>query len=255
MRLAIQLYSLRSLERSLPDLLALVADSPFEGVEFAGLDSGLGTGVVADQLAATGLEPVAAHVPIEDLEDDPTAVAEQYRDLDCDYLVVPWLEPAVFEERERLSTAIDRLRSVAGELEGTDTRLAYHNHDQEFTTLPAAGDREPTDAFEPFVAGLAEAGIGLELDVGWAVAADRDPIAILERHGDLIDLVHLKDVDGDRPCALGAGDVPLEATVEAAREAEVSWLVYEHDDPNDPAMALERDGERATTLLAGAGDK
>ncbi|WP_254766908.1 sugar phosphate isomerase/epimerase family protein [Salinilacihabitans rarus] len=237
MDVAVQLYSLRGLDRPTADLLDLVADTPASGVEFAGVDD---PDAVADALDRTGLAPVAAHVLIDDPEADLAGVAETYRAIGCETVVVPWLDAEHFAEPAAVDAAADRLSRLADELAAYDLDLAYHNHDQEFTAL-ADGD-----AFDRLAAGL---DAGLELDVGWAVAAGRDPVALLDRHGDAVDLVHLKDVDGDRPCALGTGDVPLDACVDAARAADVEWSIYEHDEPADPEAALRRDVDRATALL------
>lgn len=259
MQLAVQLYSLRHLETSLLDLLELVSETPFEGVEFAGLDD-TDPKAVAETLGATELEPVAAHVAIEDLEADSDAVAETYRRLGCNHLVVPWLEPDRFETRTAVRETAGRLATLGEALADHDVTLSYHNHDQEFVSLePAPVDGDAPDgttanendavaALDVLAAELENSPVGFELDLGWTVAAGGDPMALLERYGDRIELVHLKDVDGDRPCALGDGDVPLEACVDAARDADVEWLIYEHDDPTDPKRALQRDGARASAL-------
>lgn len=40
-------------------------------------------------------------------------------------------------------------------------------------------------------------------------------------------------------CELGEGDVDIAACANAAREADVEWLIYEHDDPQNPAESIE----------------
>lgn len=237
---AVQLYTLRALDRPVTDLLELVAETPLSGVEFAGLADSQPDHLAA-ALERTGLEPVAAHVPLNELEADPEAVAAPYRRLGCQRLVVPWLDPERFTDESAVDRTAARLSTAATRLVAEGVETAYHNHDQEFVDL---GGRDAYDRF----ASAAE-GVSLELDVGWVTAAGRDPVAVLERYGDRIDLVHLKDVDGDRPCALGEGDVPLEACAAAARAAGVEWLIYEHDDPTDPLAALRRDAATLRALL------
>lgn len=243
MKTAVQLYSLRNLDRSIPDLLDLVAETPLSGVEFAGIDD---RDAVVAALDRTGLAAPAAHVPIDVLENDPSSTAETYRGLGCETLVVPYLDGSHFAERETIERTADRLSTLATDLEEHGLDLAYHNHDHEFAAIgaaPAGAD----DAFAALVPALD--GCGIELDLGWVTAAGHDPVDTLERYADRIDLVHLKDVDGDEPCALGEGDVPLEDCVEAAHEANVEWLIYEHDDPADPEATLRRDAEAMTALL------
>ncbi|MFC7214127.1 sugar phosphate isomerase/epimerase family protein [Saliphagus sp. GCM10025334] len=247
MHTAVQLYSLRRLDRSLPEKLEFVARTGLEGVELAGFDDA-DPAAVADALERTGLEAMAAHVPIEDLEADLEAAVRPYGPIGCDRIVVPWLDPEAFRSRRAVEETPQRLSRLGERLTDLGFSLAYHNHTQEFVSIESAED-EQRDAFDFLVDELAGTPVTLELDVGWAHAAGRDPVALLERYGEQVPLVHLKDVDVDEPCALGAGSVPLEACVDAAREAGVEWLVYEHDDPSDPELALERDTQTMVDLL------
>ncbi|WP_128476279.1 hypothetical protein [Halorussus pelagicus] len=70
MRPVIQLYTLRDLDDSVPDLIRRVGETRFEGVEFAGLGES-DPGEIRDALDDAGLDAAAAHVGIEDLEADP----------------------------------------------------------------------------------------------------------------------------------------------------------------------------------------
>ena len=241
MNAAVQLYSLRALDRPLPDLVALVGETPLSGVEFAGLGDA-DPSAVAAALERAGLTAPSAHVPIDDLEAAPGSTVEPYRRLGCETLVVPFLAASHFERSSAVDRTVERLSGIASRLEEAGLGLAYHNHDQEFTPIQGG------DAFDRLATTLE--GVGIELDVGWATAAGRDPVALLERYGDRIDLLHVKDVDDGRPCALGAGDVPLAACVDAAREADVEWAIYEHDEPDEPAVALRRDADVLAELLA-----
>ncbi|MFC7232609.1 sugar phosphate isomerase/epimerase family protein [Saliphagus sp. GCM10025308] len=247
MHTAVQLYSLRRLDRSLSERIEFVAQTGLEGVELAGFDDA-DPSSVGDALERTGLEAMAAHVPIEDLEADLEATVQPYGPIGCDRIVVPWLDSEAFGSRCTVEETAQRLSRLGERLTELGFSLAYHNHTQEFVSIESAED-EQRDAFDLLVDELAGTPVTLELDVGWAHAAGRDPVALLERYGEQIPLVHLKDVDGDEPSALGAGSVPLEACVDAAREAGVEWLVYEHDNPSDPERALDHDAETMVDLL------
>jgi sugar phosphate isomerase/epimerase len=238
MRPAIQLFTLRQLDDSLPDLLARVGDTAFEGVEFAGL-GGSDPEEVRAALDDAGLDAAGAHVGIEDLESDLDSTVESYRTLDCERIVVPYLDEAQFASEKTTADTARRLQELAARLDDR-TDLGYHNHDQEFTAL---------DGESAYDVLADETDIDLELDVGWATAAGHDPVGLLGHLRDRVPLVHLKDVSGDRPVELGDGDVDSEACVRAAREAGTEWLVYEHDDPDDPEASLEHGAERLTELL------
>lgn len=239
MRPAIQLYTLRDLDTTLPDLLARVGDTSFEGVEFAGLGDA-DPDEIADALDDAGLDAAAAHVGIDPLEADPEGAVESYRRLDCDRLVVPYLGDSHFASDDALADTARRLRELDARLADHDAALGYHNHDHEFVTL---------DGRSAFDALAAETDFDLELDLGWATAAGRNPIDLLGAYRGRVPVVHLKDVSGDVPVELGTGDLDLDACVRAAREAGTEWLVYEHDDPDDPTESLAHGAETLADLL------
>ncbi|WP_121820403.1 sugar phosphate isomerase/epimerase family protein [Halostella salina] len=228
MRTAIQLYTLRHVEASTPELLARVGNTALDGVEFAGAPGDDAPAALDD----AGLSAAAAHVGIEELEEDVQSVAAACDAAGCNTVVVPYVDPSGFESAAAVEETAHRLTAVGDALADRGLRLAYHNHDHEFTDL---GDRT---AFDLLVETLGDA-VAIELDLGWALAAGADPVALLSRI-ESVPLVHLKDVDADSrtPVELGEGDLDVGACVEAARDAGVEWLVYEHDDPADPLSSL-----------------
>ena len=241
MRTAIQLYTLRDLEHSLPDLLELVADTDFDGVEFAGL-GGTDPEQVAATLSKTGLDVAGAHVPIEELSENFEETVETYRAIGCETLVVPLLEAKQFQSVEAVTETAQQLDDLAHRLLGMDMRLCYHNHDFEFVSI------DDGDAFDRLVAKTGD--VGFELDVGWAKAAGRDPVALLEHLSGRVPLVHLKDVavESNDPTELGNGDLESAACVHAARRAGTEWLIYENDDPEDPETSLFHGAEMLESL-------
>ena len=226
-----QLYSLHAVDDPLPTLVERVGETSFEGVEFAGI----GDSTVAEIAAAldrAGLEAAGAHVGLEAIESDPDAVAETYRELGCEDVVVPWLDPEHFASTTAVEAAGARLSAAADDLADRGLSLHYHNHDQEFVELDG----------QPALAHLVEVadGVGLELDLGWAGAAGYDPLSFLGAYADRIDIVHLKDyADGTGDTAkVGEGDLDVDATVEAVREHDFDWLVYEAEERPDSYETL-----------------
>ncbi|WP_134671304.1 sugar phosphate isomerase/epimerase family protein [Halorussus marinus] len=240
MRSAIQLYTLRELDEPVPALVSRVGETAFDGVEFAGL-GGADPRDVRRALDDAGLDAAAAHVGIEALENDFEATVETYRRLECDRLVVPYLDEPHFTSRDRTTETARLLAEIDARLGERGLGLAYHNHDHEFV---AVGDATAYDLL------VDETDLDLELDAGWATAAGREPAELLGRLRDRAPLVHLKDVAGDRPVELGDGDLDAERCVRAAREAGTEWLVYEHDDPDDPEASLARGAAGVADLLA-----
>jgi len=250
--IAVQLYTLRSLDAPLPELLDRVGAAGYDGVEFAYRVRESSIEEVLAALDRNGLDAASAHVPIEALEDTPAEALEdefdetvdRYDRLGVDTLVVPWLDPEHFESAAAVDTAAARLTDIANALGAEGVRFAYHNHDQEFATVDG----------EPAIARLfdrTDARVGFEIDVGWALVGGADPVEMIDRHADRITHVHASDGDTERgeSVALGEGNVDLDAVVASARSADAEWLVYEHDDPADPLASIERGAERLRGAL------
>ena len=238
-RTGIQLYTLRDLEDELPTLLRRVGETDFDGVEFAGFGE-TSPEDAAVVLEDVGLEAAGAHVGIDALEADLDGVVETYAAVDCERVVVPYLDESHFESVAAVRETATRLSELADRLAERGLALGYHNHDHEFS--PLEGDDRC--AFE-LLLDETDDSLLIELDVGWAAAAGHDPTALLERLEGRSPLVHLKDVADGRPVELGEGEVDIDACAAAARDAGAEWLLYEHDAPSDPVASL---GHGARTL-------
>lgn len=232
-RTAVQLYTLRGIDESLPDLLESVAETPLDGVEFAHRIADADTGAVVETLAETDLAIAAAHVGLDRLESEYEETTALYGELDCPDLVVPWLAPSNFASEDAVTEVAQRLNGVAEALSEDGFHLHYHNHDQEFVDC---GEHTAMDE----LLARTDDSIGFEMDLGWANAAGADPVDLFDRYGDRISHVHFADADTESMACveLGEGDLDLDACVEAAREAGVEWYIYEHDEPTNPHESL-----------------
>ncbi|MDT3436281.1 sugar phosphate isomerase/epimerase [Haloarcula sp. 1CSR25-25] len=225
MHTAIQLWTLRELREPLSDVLDRITAAGYDGVEFAGIGD---PGASRRALDEAGLGIAGVHVQIEELQSDPRTVGNQVRTLGAPYIVLPYLDDDHFASESAVESTATLLAMLE---EDFDRPVLYHNHDHEFVPL---GDGTAFDAL------VDRTTIGFEFDAGWAHAAGQDPVALIRRLDGRVPVVHLKDVTADgEPTALGEGVVPLRAVVDAAREAGTDWLVFEHDNPEDPVDAIQ----------------
>jgi len=246
MKTAVQLYTMEASSLSVTAQLEAVADAGFDGVEFAGL--GIDPVAIRSTLNQLGLSAPSAHIPLSTLEAGVESAVEPYRELGVETVVIPYLD------RERLQTGTIRgaaaaIDSVAADLDAAGFELAYHNHDAEFEMV------DDTFALDVL---LDETGVGLELDVGWAAAADADPVGLIDRYADRLTAIHLKDMrldstapGGGLAVDLGEGDVDLDGCLDAAADADVEWIIFEYDAPPEPLVSLRT----ASDWLAGKTDK
>ncbi|WP_049901377.1 sugar phosphate isomerase/epimerase family protein [Halococcus agarilyticus] len=231
--IAINLYSVRALDEPLPETIDRVANAGYDGVQFSGGLDGHDPADVRSRLDDHGLDAVGPHVGVDALESDPDATARTYRDLGTDALVVPYLGPDAFESSDAVASTADRLSGLVEAFDSRGFDLHYHNHDHEFV------DVDGHTAFERLFD--AAPGLGAEIDVGWVATAGHDPEALLREYGDRLSLVHMKDMhtrDGVF-AEIGEGDVDMAACADAAREIGADWLIYEHDDPDDPVESID----------------
>jgi sugar phosphate isomerase/epimerase len=233
---AINLYSVRELDESVEALIRRVADAGYDGVQFAGRHAP--TPENAESIAAAledhGLEAAPPHVGIDALEDDLHAVVGTYESVGVDGAVVPWLDEEHFETAGAVDAAAERVNELTAALDDHGWDLLYHNHAHEFTEI------DDGMAFTRFVEAT---DVGVELDVGWALVGGADPATLIRSLGDGVRTLHMKDMDTSVErgfVGLGEGDVDVEACASAARAVGAEWLIYEHDDPEDPEATIER---------------
>lgn len=246
-RPAIQLYTLRELDESMTATLGRVAETAYEGVEFAGLGDETAE-TVAAALHNTDLVPVGAHVGLDTLEEEYEATVEMYRTLGCDRIVIPSYGADGFTSPSAVSEAATQLSAVTDRLAADGFEAHYHNHAYEFSDIE--GD---FDTAYDALAAWTDDRLKLEFDVGLACHGDVDPLRYLDRYAKRISLIHLTDtVPGSEETLhvdLDEGVVDLSACVRRATDAE--WLIHEHGLTTDPKATLAKSAMRVQELLGG----
>ena len=151
--------------------------------------------------------------------------------LGLEIVIDPFVAPDEWTTREGVERIAERLNAAAAEAAEHGLLVGYHNHDHE---LRPQIDGVP--ALE-HLAGLLDDRVVLEVDLYWATAAGVDAPALLERLGDRVVAVHVKDgpMRGDVSTAnvptdqtpAGQGDVPLAAALAAVEH--LRYAVIEFD--------------------------
>jgi sugar phosphate isomerase/epimerase len=237
MRLAIQLYTLRTID-ALAALPTLAAQG-YEAVElYARPDD---AGALRRRLDDAALDVCGWHVGLERFDGAFDEVVEQARVLSVPRLVVPWAErPA---DRAGAEALAKRLAELHERVAAAGFPLGYHNHGHELE--PLADGTVTLDV-------LAEVdGLELELDLGWLWVAGADPVARLARHTGRVALVHAKDfADRETTAPVGDGVVGYDRIVPAARDAGVEWLIVEQEEHGgDPLDSTARSAAALRRLL------
>jgi sugar phosphate isomerase/epimerase len=184
------------------------------------------------ELQRHGLRMPSGHMALEAVEADPQKAIAVAEVLGMDKVFVPWIAP------EQRGTDLESWRAFAGRaaralepVREAGFIVGWHNHDFDLADL--GGGVTATDL-------MVEAGLDLELDLGWVARSGQDPVAALKRFAGRVQAVHVKDLAPagtqveDGWADVGRGVQDWEAIVAELKAQGIDHWVLEHDNPEDP---------------------
>ncbi|MBR5451814.1 MAG: sugar phosphate isomerase/epimerase [Clostridia bacterium] len=254
---ALQLYSVRDfMEKDVEATIKKVAEIGYEGVEFAGTFNH-----TAKELKAIcekyGVKPFSAHVPLADFMNDLENVVAYYKELGCEYVVIPYL-PGEYQLPNDFTVLYEPIKKFGECVSANGMTLLYHNHDFEFNK---SGDEYMLDLI---YSNVPENLLKTQLDTCWVKVGGEDPADYVRKYSGRAPVVHLKDFSGSksenmyaliglddtsetkskedakfqlRPCGYGCQD--FAAILSAAHDAGAKWVVVEQDNVSDGMNSLE----------------
>lgn len=203
----------------------------------------------------------SAHVPLQPdpaggptLAGDVGKLAADIHRLGAEYVVVPiFAVPPRFGAPRKGEGGVEFLSRVGAQMTADDWRrlaaqldekgaalkreglkLAYHNHNVEFT-------RHGTKtAFELLLENTDPGNVWFEMDVGWVAAAGVDPMGLLRSHRHRFRLMHIKDIEAGTvpnhafkmdPADVGSGVLDWKAILPAGYNAGVRYYYVEQEPP------------------------
>ncbi|WP_416416435.1 sugar phosphate isomerase/epimerase family protein [Paenarthrobacter aromaticivorans] len=223
MSYSLQLYTLRNaIQEDLPGTIRKVAEIGFTQVEpynFVATAKELGAA-----LKDNGLTAPSGHAPL--LSQDQDEIFAAAKELGIATVIDPYLPAELWLTAEDIRSSADRLNAAARKGAEYGIRVGYHNHAWELESTI-----EGRTALEHF-AGLLDPDVVLEVDTYWVAVGGQDPVELLERLGDRVKLIHIKDGPGNTDAKAqqpaGRGTIPVLAVIAAAKSLEVG--VVEFDD-------------------------
>jgi len=242
-RTGIQLYTLREMDATVPEILDAVGKAGYDSVEFAYrvLEDDTDVERCAEVMDEHGLEAAAAHVSLDELEDG-VPHADAYETLGVERLVLAYLGESHFESEMAIAETAELLDDLAFTAAEAGFELGYHNHDHELVEV--GGEHALETLMEE------TSRVVYELDIGWTHAGGADPAGILEDHGAIIPMAHVTDVsEAGESAELGEGEVDYGSVMPVARRVGVEWYIYENDDPEDLAESLAHGAHELRELL------
>ncbi len=242
-RIGVQLYTLRDIAaKDLAGTLAQIAAIGYREVEFAGYHGKTAREVRAI-LDANSLTAPSTHVPLDMIFANSAKLFEDARVVGHQYLTVPWLNPdqrRTIDDYRRVATRLNEAGRAAKE---AGLQVAYHNHDFELKPI------EGMVPLEVMMAATDPTLVSFEMDVYWVTNAGSSPVEWLDRHGDRVSMLHLKDsagAPGHEMRDVGSGTIDFRTVLSRARN--VKHFFVEHDQPAD-ALASIRSSYRHLAAL------
>ena len=225
--IGVQLYTLRDLAgKDLPGTLRKVAEIGYRNVELAGYGSLKSAKDVKKALDDAGLKAPAGHWAIDVLEKEVERVMGEAQLLEIQQVVVPFLPEDRRKNAAGYKQTAKSLDEIASFFHGVGIELAYHNHAFEFQKFD--GKYGLDILFENTTPHLVKA----EVDVYWVAHAGVDPVAYVDKLGDRVRLLHLKDLatgPDKRFAPVGTGTLDFKALLVTAEKHNVRWGFVEQD--------------------------
>ncbi|TXK18746.1 sugar phosphate isomerase/epimerase [Homoserinibacter sp. GY 40078] len=213
--LSVQLYTVRdAIAADADGTLARLAQLGFRNVEPYDLPAF--APVLEPALAAHGLAAPTSHASLVGEADLDAALAAASA-LGVEILIEPAVMPERWGDRDAIAAVASELAEAARRAADHGMRVGYHNHHWE-TEIRIDG----AHAIEVF-ADLLPDDVALELDTYWAAVGGADPVALLERLGERVAAIHVKDgpvtSDTSQQQPAGQGELPIREILAAAPNA------------------------------------
>lgn len=238
--ISVQLWTVRDeLSADLDATLARLRDIGFANVEPYGFVAradefaaafarhGLSSPTGHASLASGTENPFDASIPVP----TPQEVFRAAQKLGMTTVFDPFVAAERWESVEEITKTAEALNAAAAVGAEHGISVGYHNHNQELGRR--IDGRLPLE----ILAERLDPSVSLELDLYWASAAGADVVELVERLGDRVSALHIKDGTLDPLPTLGTpptdqvpageGVVPLTAALEAARSARFAIVEFD----------------------------
>lgn len=241
--IGIQLWTLRdTLPKDVKGVLAQVGKAGFTEVETFGYAAGkgfFGTSVkdFKSILDDNGLKATSNHFDFNSMiKDSSTDLVQNYIEtanhLGSEYVTIPYiiseLRGTTGDDYKKLATQINKV----GELcKAGGLKLAYHNHDFEFTKFGS------TNGYEILLNETDKNLVDFEIDLYWAVRAGHDPLELFKKYPGRFKMWHVKDMDKVNPewnAEIGTGTIDFKAIFAQAELAGMKRFYLEHESNYKP---------------------
>lgn len=196
MKYGIQLYSVRDM--ALDDAIEKMSALGYSSVEFAGFFD-KSADEITKLLKDNNIEIFGTHSGLKELSSDYEGTLCYHKAIGNKYYTIPAHR---LKCQADIDDFVEKVNKLYPMLKAEGITLGFHNHAGEFKP-----NADGSVAFEQI---LYRTELALEVDAYWAYVGMGDPIAVLERVGDRLVAIHIKDGDSEgNGFPLGMGIAPV----------------------------------------------
>lgn len=231
--LGVQLYTVRGLTtQDLPGVLKQIRAIGYDEVEAFGSMYARPASDLLHTVQDAGLRLPSGHF---DYDDIPSKI-DYAKQLGLQWIVCPMLPSQLGASAEGFSTAAKQFNVWGKRAKEQGMRLAFHNHDYEFKNFDGrTGYDVLIDQTDPDL-------VFFEMDCYWIAQAGKDPVAMMNRLGHRLRLLHLKDRKPGFPpsndmgpssshfAPVGQGSIDWKSVLDAAQRLHIEHYFVEQDD-------------------------
>jgi sugar phosphate isomerase/epimerase len=189
-KVGIQLYSLRNeIEENIDNALYFVKDQGIKNIELAGFGN-LSPKEYNEKLLLYGLNATCMGADFETYKENIELIIDQALIFDLKYVMCPSIPYA----NEKISLiemqqAVNVFNIAGKKLKEKGIQFCYHNHGFEF--VPYKNET----LFDYLFKNTDAENVKFELDIFWAQHCGQNPVELLKKYGQRIELMHIKDMD------------------------------------------------------------
>jgi sugar phosphate isomerase/epimerase len=159
--------------------------------------------------------------PMKNLRDNHQEIVDDVAAAGIPYLVCPGTP---IETLDEIQQSMEVLVKTGEACKKAGIVFGFHNHTKEFEMV------EGKTPMEMFLTQIPADVLKIELDLGWAVKAGVNPVAMFKKNPGRFPLWHVKDLDKEqKPAEVGTGSVDFKTIFANAETAGLKYYFVEQD--------------------------
>jgi sugar phosphate isomerase/epimerase len=150
--------------------------------------------------------------------EEATETGQQY--------IISAVLPSQGQTVDHYRESAEAFNKLGEECKKVGLHFGYHNHDSEFATV------DGTVLYDVLLKYTDPSLVTMEMDLGWVVAAGKDPFQYFTQYPGRFPLWHLKDMDKiqKKSVEFGLGKVDIKGLLQHARQAGMKYFFLEQEE-------------------------